>query len=112
MHHEFFHSYNGALVKQCAPTFCPLSRRPIDLYREGERRVWFYNTPKTGNVYYTDMAIRRLWHLNDYQREELANICRERTERGDEAILTTDEFLRLNYPGPHPDDTIFHRQRS
>jgi hypothetical protein len=72
---------------------CPLTGQTIDLKFNLSPAYYYYQTPKTGKVKFTDVAYPAASELGLEEKEILAGICRNRTIKGEEPIMITYAFL-------------------
>jgi hypothetical protein len=73
---------------------CPLTGRPVPIHQVGDSLSFFYETPETGKVLFTEVALTEAENLTTEEKQILAGICRNRTIRNEEPIMITSAFLK------------------
>lgn len=84
-------------------SICPLTGQSIDLGMSPNPIFYFYSTPKTGNVQFSDLAFPAASELSQENKEILTGICRNKTINGEKPFMITIAFLGQlqNQPIPY-----------
>jgi hypothetical protein len=73
---------------------CPLTGRLVPVNQFPDSLTFYYETPETGKVVFTDIALMEAPNLASEEKDILAGICRNRTINHDEPIIITAAFLK------------------
>lgn len=84
-------------------SICPLTGQVIVLNQSLDSISYFYETPKTGKVKFTDVAFPAASELTPEEKWILTGICRNQTIKGEPPIMITAAFLKqlLNQEIPY-----------
>lgn len=82
---------------------CPITGRPVTIQMDQHGTTYYYETPITGPVVFTDMAFRQAGQLTPQQKSILQGICRNRQLRHQEPQVINAAFLQQleNQPIPY-----------
>src|ERR1051325_7275633 len=83
---------------------CPFTNQEIDLQMPNPgQMMYYYETPMTGKVKITDIALASAESLTTEDREILVGICRNRTIKGEDPLIITYAFFNQlkNQPIPY-----------
>src|SRR5437868_7552689 len=72
---------------------CPLTGQTIELIQSLTSTSFSYETLKTGKVHFTDVAFPAASQLSLEEKYILTGICRNKTIKGEPAIMITMAFL-------------------
>ena len=74
-------------------SICPLTGKTVDMFQPGSKMEFHYETPLTGEVIFSDLALRAANQLNVEEKQILAGICRNRSLRGEGPTMIDLAFL-------------------
>ena len=72
---------------------CPLTGQIVELHQSVTSISFFYETAKTGKVHFTDVAFQAAFNLTPEEKCILTGICRNRTIKGEPALIITAALL-------------------
>jgi hypothetical protein len=82
---------------------CPITGLSVTVQMDQHGTTFFYETPNTGRIAFTDMAFRQASQLTSLQKMILQGICRNRQLLGQEPQVFNAAFLNQleNQPVPY-----------
>src|SRR5690348_1422184 len=90
---------------------CPITGLKIKLYQPNPSKMeFYYETPKTGKVVITDIALISAGNLSDDEKRILAGICRNKSLKNEPFMIKSSFFQELKNQGvPHSfEDKAIH----
>lgn len=72
---------------------CPLTGKTVDMFQPGGTMEFHYETPLTGKVIFTDIALMSAPNLSDEEKQILAGICRNKNIKGEGPTIITSALL-------------------
>jgi hypothetical protein len=66
---------------------CPITGLSVTIHQRGDEMSFYYETPRTGPVAFTDLALMQAGQLSPVQKQILAGICRNRYLQNKEPVM-------------------------
>jgi hypothetical protein len=73
---------------------CPLTGRQVPMTQLADAKAFCYDTPETGRVCFTDVALTEAYNLTVEEKHILAGICRNRSIKKEKPEPITAAFMK------------------